>query len=109
MLTDLDEKLREDEYLKGRQNYYSWLRNFNNYCFLESYYDSTTNVYLTTAVAVKAMKKWIHKRLGNGPARQFFHVSQTIPEILAEFNQEFGSGFADPDTLIDAIKNLFRF
>jgi hypothetical protein len=55
------------------------------------------------------MKKWIHKRVANGPGRQFFAIRKTIPEILATFNEEFGSGFADPDMLIDAIKNQIYF
>ena len=108
-MTEQSEKIRDDEYLQGRQNYYSWLKNFNDYCYLESYYVPSTNAYSETSAAVKAMKKWIHKRVGNGPARDIFKVDNTILEILGAFNTEFGSGHADPDTLIEAIKSQIYF
>ena len=55
------------------------------------------------------MKKWIHRRLGTGPGRNHFDAMQDIPTILKTFNQEFGSGYADPDSLIDAIKEEIYF
>jgi len=116
-MAETEEKLRDDEFLKGRQNYYAWLKNFNDYCFIESYLviDSSdtlnvTKTYSTTTAAVKAMKKWLHKRVGgSGLARQCFNVEKTIPEIIAAFNAEFGSGYADPDTLIEGIKEDIFF
>ncbi len=113
MAEPFNEKVRDDEYLRGRENYYTWLRNFNDYCYLENYLVDATNdtaqTYVSSPAATKAMKKWIHKRVANGPGRQFFAIRKTIPEILATFNEEFGSGFADPDMLIDAIKNQIYF
>jgi len=58
------------------------VKNFNEYCYIEGYYNSETKVYADTAAAVKAMKKCIHKRVGNGPARDIFDETQTIPKIL---------------------------
>jgi hypothetical protein len=41
--------------------------------------------------------------------RKHFFVKKTIPEIFQSFNKAFGSGFADPDDLLDAIKQEILF
>ena len=108
-----DDKVREDEYLKGRDNYFNWLKYFNDFCTIEGFFtnpDADGNfTYVSTAASVKSKKKWLHKRIGNGPGRKFFDPSKTIPEIFLKLNHEFGSGYADPDALIDAIKGEIYF
>jgi hypothetical protein len=107
-MTDETEQIKNDEYLKGRENYYTWLKNFNDYCGIEGYL-TNTNEYSTLTAPVKAMKKWIHRRIGNGPGRNHFNIFKGIPENLEAFNKAFGSGYADPDSLIDAIKTEIYF
>jgi hypothetical protein len=70
-MTDNEEKVSNEEILKGRENYYVWLKNFNDYCTIEGYFTDDTT-YKTNAAGIKAMKKWIHRRLGNGPGRKHF-------------------------------------
>jgi hypothetical protein len=99
-----EDKVREDEYLKGRDNYFTWVQYFNHYCAIEGFLTTDAAdalTYATTAASAKSMKKWLHKRIGNGVGRKFFDPSKTIPEILLKLNHEFGSGYADPDALIE--------
>ena len=89
MSNDNEDKIREDEFLKGRDNYFSWLKYFNDFCTIEGLHvtDADGNTtYSTTSVNVKAMKKWLHKRIGNGPGRKFFDAAKAIPEILLKLN-----------------------
>ena len=83
------DKVREDEYLKGRDNYFTWVQYFNHYCAIEGFLTTDAAdalTYATTAASAKSMKKWLHKRIGNGVGRKFFDPSKTIPEISLKEN-----------------------
>jgi hypothetical protein len=105
-----EERVREEEFLKGRENYFTWLKYFKDYCIIEGFYSADSDAFVTTpATSVALMKKWLHKRIGNGPARKKFDPTKTIAQILLTLNTEFGSGYADPDVLIKAIKKEIYF
>ena len=107
-MSNTEERVRDDEFLKGRENYFTWLKYFKDYCIIEKYY-TDDGEFVTTAASVSMMKKWLHKRIGNGPGRKKFDASKSIPQILQTLNTEFGSGYADPDALIKAIKREIYF